>query len=248
MNDTALKNLLFRLADDELITGHRNSEWTGVAPILEEDIALSSIAQDEIGHAQAYYTLLADLGAGEPDAFAFLRDASRFVNAQLCELPTGDWAFAVARQYLYDAAESVRLAALSRSNYAPLAQLARKLSGEEKYHLLHGKTWINHLGRGTDESRARLQAALESAFSYALGLFETPADEAELTAANIQLPEAELRRQWLTVVAPVLDGAGLTVPATRAVEGGRCGEHTEHLAKLLDDMQLVFRSDPEAEW
>lgn len=248
MNDRTLKGLLYRLADDELIIGHRHTEWTGTAPILEEDIALSSIGQDEIGHAQAYYTLLSELGEGDADEMAFLRRATDFRNAQLCELPKGNWADMVARQFFYDTAESVRLAALTESRFAPLAQLARKLSGEEKYHLLHGRTWINHLGHGTAESRARLQKALETAYPFALALFEPTADDAMLAATGIQPPESALSQKWLEMIKPMIADAGLTLPVVSVVEGGRQGKHTEHLTKLLDDMQLVYRSEPQAEW
>lgn len=248
MNEEALKNLLLRLADDELIMGHRHSEWTGTAPILEEDIALSSIAQDEIGHAQAYYTLLAGLGAGQVDDLAFMRQADDFRCAQLCELPKGDWALTIARQFFYDAAESVRLTALTNSSYAPLAQLARKLIGEEKYHLLHARSWIKHLGHGTIESRLRLQAALDTLYPYALGLFEPPTDEAALAADGIQPPESELRDRWQAMIDPLLAEGRVIIVEAPPILGGRQGQHTGHLAKLLDDMQLVYRTDPQAEW
>ena len=248
MNHDALKQLLFRLADDELIIGHRNTEWTGRGPILEEDIAFSSMAQDELGHAQVYYLLLHNLGEADPDRLAFLRGPAEFRCAQLVELPQGDWAFSVARQFLYDAAETVRLAALSRSAYAPLAQAARKFAGEEKYHFLHGKTWMTRLGQADSESRARIQAALDYAFPYALGLFETTEADAAIAAEGLCLPEADLKQNWLALITPILTDAGLQIPSAAPMEGGRKGQHTEHLTALLDDMQLVFRSDPEAVW
>ena len=112
---SALRDYLIALADDELLLGHRDSEWTGHAPILEEDIAFSNLAQDELGHALTWYTLAHQIGAPEPDRLAFLRDAGEFRNATLVELPRGDWAFTVVRQYLFDAAEHVRYAALASS-------------------------------------------------------------------------------------------------------------------------------------
>jgi len=244
----ALKTLLYRLADDEVIIGHRNTEWTGHGPILEEDIAFSSMAQDELGHAQIYYSLLHDLGEANPDQLAFLREAQAFQCAQFVELPRGDWAFSVARQFFYDAAESVRLAALSKSAYAPLAQAARKFAGEEKYHWLHAKTWITHLAQGTGESRARLEAGLKQAYPYALGLFETTAADAAIVSENLCAPEAELQTAWQALITPVLAEAGLALPAATPVYGGRAGQHTEHLTPLLNDMQLVFRMEPEAGW
>lgn len=248
MNQPALQELLFRLADDEVIMGHRNTEWTGHGPILEADIAFSSMAQDELGHAQVYYSLLHELGQADPDRLAFMREASDFKCAQLVELPRGDWAFAVTRQFLYDAAESVRLSALAKSSYTLLAQAARKFIGEEKYHFLHGQTWIQQLGRATGESRARLQTALDHVYPYALGLFETTEMDEAIVAEGLQKPEAEIKEDWLTHLTPVLHDVGLTLPGTAPIEGGRRGQHTEHLAALLNDMQLVFRTDPEATW
>ena len=247
MNHAALKELLFRLADDEVMIGHRNAEWTGRGPILEADIAFASMAQDELGHAQFYYSLLHELGEADPDHLAFARDAGDFRCAQLAELPKGDWAFSIVRQFLYDAAESVRLAALSRSSYAPLAQAARKFAGEEKYHLLHGKTWVLQSGRAA-ESQARLQAALDQVYPYALGLFEITGGDPAMAAERLQAPEAELQADWLALIAPVLSEAGLRLsrPGAAPMAGGRRGRHTEHLTALLNDMQLVFRADLEA--
>jgi ring-1,2-phenylacetyl-CoA epoxidase subunit PaaC len=157
------------------------------------------------------------------------------------------------RQFLYDAAEGARLSALSQSAYTPLAQAARKFAGEEKYHLMHGRTWVLQLGQAGGESRVRLQAALDRAWPYALGLFETTDVDAEIEAQGLQAPEAELRQHWLAVVRPVLTEAGLTLneagpDASTVGLGGRRGQHSEHLATLLEAMQLVFRSDPEATW
>jgi ring-1,2-phenylacetyl-CoA epoxidase subunit PaaC len=236
------------LADDEVVIGHRNAEWTGHGPILEADIAFSSMAQDELGHAQAYYALLHGLGEADPDRLAFLRGAADFCCAQLVELPRGDWAFSIVRQFLYDAAESIRLAALARSAYKPLAQAARKFAGEEKYHLMHGRTWVLQLGQAGGESRQRMQAALQQVFPYALGLFETTEADAAIVAEGLQASEAELQQQWLALIMPVLSEAGLTAPEAEPVYGGRRGQHTEHLSLLLDEMQQVFRTDPEATW
>lgn len=248
LDQAALKPLLFSLADDEVIIGHRNAEWTGHGPILEADIAFSSMAQDELGHAQAYYNLLHELGEPDPDHLAFLRPASAFRCAQLVELPRGDWAFSLIRQGLYDAAETVRLAALARSSFTPLAQAARKFVGEEKYHWLHARTWIGQLGRA-DDARRRLQSALDQVWPYALGLFEPGEAEGELVAQGVKPNEADLEQAWRELLAPVLAEAGLTRPAAAApLYGGRHGQHTPHLAALLDDMQLVFRSEPEATW
>lgn len=246
----AVVNLLYRLADDELIMGHRNSEWTGLAPILEEDIAFSSMAQDEMGHARAYYEILNALGEPDPDTLAFTRKPRQFRCASLVSLPNNrDWAFCLLRQFLYDAAETVRLTALADSSLTPLAQLATKLRSEEKYHLMHGRSWVLRLGNSTEESHERMQAALYKLYPHALGLFEpTEADE-PLAQAGICPHEEELRRQWESAAAPVLADSGLVVPETvQPIFGGRVGRHPEPLAKLLEDLQLVHSIDPSAKW
>lgn len=256
----ALKGLLMQLADDDLILGHRNAEWTGVGPILEEDIAFSSMAQDELGHAQAYYRLLQNLGEPAPDLLAFLRVADQFRNAQLVELPRTDYAFSLVRHVLYDLAEQVRLEALAHSYYEPLAEVARKLRYEERYHALHGRTWLKQLALANDESHRRLQHALDDLFPYALGLFEPGRWDGWLDAHQIQPVEAVLQQRWLDVLGPLLDDVGLHAPMVLTAEGwrvhagidphygGRQGRHTPHLAALLADMQSVYRGYPAATW
>ena len=246
----AVINLLYRMGDDELIIGHRDSQWTGLAPILEEDIAFSSMAQDEMGHALVYYGMLHELGEPDPDTLAFRRKPRQFRCTSLVSLPNDrDWGFCVLRQFLYDAGETVRLTALMESSLIPLAHVARKLHSEEKYHLMHGRSWILRLGNATDESHERMQAALLQAYPHALGLFEPVEADEPLAQAGICPQEEELRRQWESAVAPVLAEAGLELPETvQPIFGGRVGRHVEALAKLLDDLQLVHSIDPSAKW
>src|SRR5687768_6201063 len=135
-----LVELLLALADDEFVIGYANSEWTGIAPLLEEDIAFSSLAQDELGHAKLFYELVAELTSSDPDALAYGRAPEGFRNAEICERPRGDWAFTVSRQFFYDTADYLRLESLQQSTYAPLARAAGSIIREEKYHLLHAQT------------------------------------------------------------------------------------------------------------
>ncbi len=245
----AVINLLYRMADDELIIGHRNSEWTGHAPILEADIAFSSMAQDEMGHALVYYQMLHELGERDPDTLAFSRKPREYRCASLVCLPKGDWAFSVLRQFLYDAAETVRLTALLDSTLVPLAQLAAKLRGEEKYHLMHGRSWVLRLGSATEESHQRMQSALEVVYPHCLGLFEPSEVDETLAQSRISPREDELRRQWESAVAPVLADAGLRTPENvKPVYGGRVGRHPDALKQLLDQLQLVYQIDPTANW
>ncbi|GIV43214.1 MAG: hypothetical protein KatS3mg035_0337 [Bacteroidia bacterium] len=196
----ALKKYLFQLADDELIIGHRNSEWTGLGPILEEDIAFASMAQDEIGHAQAFYLLLHELGEQDPDTLAFYRSYTQFRCCQLVEYPIGEYDFSLVRHFLYDVQEMLRLRSLSQSKYEPLAHLASKLIREEKYHYMHAVTWFQQLSNGSEEARIRIQNALNFAFPLALSLFETCDYHSILVQQEIIVPEQELENQWIQEV------------------------------------------------
>jgi ring-1,2-phenylacetyl-CoA epoxidase subunit PaaC len=246
----AIKDLLYRMADDELVIGHRNSEWTGLGPILEEDIAFSSIAQDQIGHAVAIYTMLHDnFSTPEPDAIAFGRDERDFKCSQFVELPIGDYAFSLMRHFLFDHAEAIRYAMLTESSFTPLAGLAKKIKGELKYHVLHGDLWVNKLGNGTEESRARMQTALNDAWPYAVGMFEAGVGENELIETKTFAGEDALREKWLATVTPILEKASLKIPQSAESKlGGRNGYHTEHLQPLINEMAEVYRLDPTAVW
>jgi ring-1,2-phenylacetyl-CoA epoxidase subunit PaaC len=251
MNELALKELLYKIADDQLILGHRNSEWTGFGPLLEEDIAFSSMAQDKVGQSYAIYQILNKLGEQEPDTVAFMRNANQFHNSQLVELPNGEYDFSLIRHFLYDTAEIIRFEILSDSTYEPLAELARKIKGELKYHTLHANIWIKKLGNATEESISRLQNSLEKALPYALGLFEESPFEKELIAAGIFAGEASLEKRWKQKVEELLNQTQLQLPDWKSISpvmGGRKGLHTEHLQPLLDEMSEVFRIDPAAEW
>jgi ring-1,2-phenylacetyl-CoA epoxidase subunit PaaC len=253
---TALSTMLLCLADDEYIIGHRMSEWTGQGPIIEEDIAFSSMAQDELGHALGFYTLLHELGAADPDTLVFTRDASAYRNSIFTEQPRGDYAYSMMRQFLYDGAETERLGALASSAFEPLRDLASRMLQEERYHWLHNATFVRRLAQGTEESRLRMQSALTEAFPFALGLFEPYDGEEILVAEGIAPAEDDLRRRWLARMCPLLEEYGLRVPAHKdgevwqpevdAVLGGRRGRHTEHLLGILDAMHVLRDADPDA--
>lgn len=250
MSHEALKGLLFALADDELIMGHRASEWTGLGPLLEADLALSSIAQDEMGHALLFYDLLHKLGEPDPDTLVYHRPPAAYRSALLCELPRGDWGETVMRHFLYDLAEQIRLEALAASSYEPLAAVAQKIRPEERYHLLHGTTWLTRLAQGTDESHQRMQQALDELLPYALGLWEPLPGEAELVAGGIVPASESLRDRWSEALVTAL-GERFALPALATVEprfGGRQGAHSAHLTEIVDAMQLLHREIPGAQW
>lgn len=251
MNTEALKDLLYKMADDQLIIGHRNSEWTGFGPVLEEDIAFSSMAQDKIGQSQALYQLLHELGEAEPDIVAFTRNAAQFHCCHLVELPIGEYDFSLIRHFLFDHAELIRFEMLAESSYQPLAQLARKVKGEIKYHVMHANTWIKQLGTANEDSIGRLQKSLELALPFALGIFEESAYANELAAEGIFAGEKELQSRWETRVKETIQQTALQLPdlsMLKAETGGRKGQHTQYLQPLLDEMSEVFRVDPTADW
>jgi ring-1,2-phenylacetyl-CoA epoxidase subunit PaaC len=248
----ALGSYLLTLADDELILGHRNSEWCGHAPILEEDIAFANIALDEIGHAILWYELAADV-AGEdrktfPDRQVYFREPAGFRCVQLVELPRGDWAFTMLRQYLFDVLEMVRLEQLAHSAYRPLAEVTLKIRGEELYHLRHTRAWVRRLGLGTEESHHRMQTALDQLWPYVLQLFAPLTGEAALLEANYIPSQERLKMAWSSIVIPYLHEAGLKVPnKAKAVFFSR-EHHSEYLVPLLRELQQVARLDPTAKW
>lgn len=256
-----LETLLLSLADDEFILGYRNSEWTGIAPMLEEDVAFSSRAQDEIGHARLFYEMVAELTGASADRIAYARQLNEYLSCQLMERPRADWGYSVVRQFMYDTADHVRLEALSRCRYEPLANATQKILREEKYHLMHGDTWMNRLATRTPDSRRRLLEALEKIWSDALGIWEPlPGEEQLIADGIIPAPFSRLQSDWLEELAPYFHNLDLPFPATKdertglytptvePIYGGRQGQHTEDFTALWSEMTEVYRIDPTAVW
>ncbi len=247
-----LAGRLLAAADDELILGHRDSEWCGHAPILEEDIAFANIALDEIGHAVLWYGLVAELLAETrhtyPDQLVYQRPASEFRNIQLVELPKGDWAFTILRQYLFDTAEAHFLEAYLEGKYQPIVDVAARVRKEEIYHHRHTSSWVRRLGLGTTESNQRLQAALDKLWAYSLQLF-IPLRGDELLIAEGYYPDPrEVGSKWQAAVCPFLESAGLALPTSGISIVPTRGEHTEHLLPLVTDLQSVLQSNSDAVW
>ena len=251
MNIHAVKDLLFKIADDQLILGHRSSEWIGLGPLLEEDIAFASKAQDKVGQSLAFYKLLEDLGEADPDITAFSRDASEFHNSTFVELPNGEFDFSMIRHFLFDTAEFIRFDELSKSSYQPLSNLANKLKGEIRYHIMHANEWINQLGNADAETVARMQKQLDYAMPFALGVFEPSKFEESLISDGIFSGEKALQSAWQEKISEVIEQTQLTLSSFDSIKpefGGRYGEHTEYLQPLLTEMGEVINSDPTAEW
>jgi ring-1,2-phenylacetyl-CoA epoxidase subunit PaaC len=247
----AIKEFLYKLADDQLIIGHRNSEWTGLGPILEEDIAFSSIAQDKIGQSYHIYSILRSLGEADPDTIAFTRNSENFYCCHFVEYPIGEYDFSLVRNFLFNHAEYIRFEMLSVSSFEPIAKLARKIKGEIKYHTMHSDVWIEQLGNASEESRNRMQLALNNAFNLALGIFEPGPYETLLSELKVFDGEDYLKTKWIEIIKSVIEKSSLKLPDEtnwNPSYGGRYGKHTEHLAPLLDEMSEVFRIDPNTEW
>jgi len=251
VTDPALFGYLLRLGDDRLVLGHRLSEWCGHGPILEEDIAMTNLALDLIGHATMFLSLAGEVeGAGQDaDALAYWRDEHAFRNLELCELPNGDFAFTMMRQFLFDAWSVPLLEALTRSAEPRLAAIAAKALKETRYHLRHSSEWICRLGDGTEESHRRAQEALDELWPWTGGLEYQDETDRALQARGIAPNPAELLSSWRGLTREVLTRATLLVPdGPMRMTGGRFGRHTEHLGHMLAEMQIVARSHPGAEW
>jgi ring-1,2-phenylacetyl-CoA epoxidase subunit PaaC len=245
----ALAELLLTLADDEFVLGFWDSEWTGIAPMLEEDVATSSIAQDEIGHAKAWYELLAELTDDDADRIAYGREPEAYRHAALMNHPRTDWAFTVARRFLYETADAVRLEALSRSSHPGIAGLAAKMRREETYHLLHWSAWMRRLAEGA-ETRARIVAALDRLWPDAEAIF-TPLSGEEVLVATGILPDGlpALRAAWHERTATELRGLGLPVPtgdAPMPTDGRTL--RTDDFRWLWGEFTSVARAEPGATW
>ena len=193
--------LLLALADDDLVMGHRHSHWTGVAPHLEEDMAFSSISQDEIGHAVVWYSIAAELTGKDPDSLGLGRPADGYRNAVLVERPNRDWGFTIARHYLYDVFEDVRLSVLADSPWTSVANATGAIRREERYHLMHARAWVDRLAHGPVEGRHHLTDGLVGALSEAPGLFESlPGEEELLADGTLPVATEQLHKRWLDVI------------------------------------------------
>lgn len=243
--------LALGLADDALVLGHRLSEWSGRAPSLEDDIALSNLGLDLVGQARLLYTLAGEAeGQGrDEDRLAYFRDERDYRNLLIVELPRGDFAFTMARQLFWAACMHPYYEALARSAHAGLAAIGGKAVKEMAYHVRHAAEWVIRLGDGTAESRRRMEAALDDLWGYTGEMFEMVAAEQRLVAAGVAPDRALLRPIWEATVAGVLAEATLACPRDRHMQtGGRQCRHTEHLGRMLAEMQVLARAHPEAKW
>jgi len=256
----ALVELLFQLADDDFLIAYRGSEWLGLAPHIEEDIAFSSINQDTMGHAAMYYQLLEELGLGAADELAHVRPAEERRNAVLLELPNGpghylrepryDWAFTVVRHYFYTQAKRVRLESLRKSAYTPLAEVAAKIQVELHYHLLHWHTWFVQLTNAPGEARTRMIKAIQDAAADFAGVLTLGARGADMERWGLIEGEDVLTEKTIAALAPAFTEVGIEWPMLFGMKhgNGRNGEHTPDLDDALATLSEVRRAIPQAIW
>lgn len=247
----SLYNYILRLADSSLIIGHRNSEWCGHGPILEEDIALTNISLDLVGQATTLMEKAAELeGKGRTgDDLAFLRDTVEYRNFLMVEQLNGDFGQTILRQFFYSAFTYILYNQLQQSKDDFLAAFAAKSIKEVTYHLRHSKEWVIRLGDGTEESHARMQNALSSLWMFTGDMFTSIDSDNELVSSGIAVDFSSLKPEWDKIVNEVLTQATLTVPEKVFMQSGsREGKHTEHLGFLLAEMQFLPRAYPGAKW
>ncbi|PPA76811.1 phenylacetate-CoA oxygenase subunit PaaI [Achromobacter spanius] len=253
--DKTLFEYLLRLGDSSLILSQRLGAWTGHGPILEEDLALTNTALDLLGQARMWLTLAGEVeGAGrDEDALAYHRDAHQFHNVLLVERANGNYADTMARQFLFDVWHYFLLQRLEQSSDERVAAIAAKSIKEVTYHVRRSSDLVVRLGGGTDESHAKMQAAIDDAWRFTGELFADDAVDQDVAARGIGCELAALREPWLAHVREVLEEATLTVPDETAANhlayrGGRQGKHTEELGYVLAEMQYLPRAYPGATW
>jgi ring-1,2-phenylacetyl-CoA epoxidase subunit PaaC len=263
------------LADNALILGQRNSEWTGHGPVLEQDIAITNIALDLLGQARNLYQYAAECYGQfdeaqkkEVDKFiprpwksfhrelveddlAFLRDEHQYLNLLITELPRGDWAESILRQFLFSAFQFFQYEALEKSKDLQLAAIAEKSIKEVAYHLRWSAEWVIRLGDGTEESHSRIKNALAAQWMYTGEMLQSVAGGYEQKAAGERfgIDPAGLKDKWMKKIETVFAEAGLEVPKQTWIRsGGKEGRHTEHLGYLLSEMQYLQRTYPNLTW
>jgi ring-1,2-phenylacetyl-CoA epoxidase subunit PaaC len=253
--DRQLFDYLLRLGDNALVLAQRLGEWVGHGPALEEDIALTNVGLDLLGQARMWLSYAGEVearfaGAGRgEDALAFLRESGSFRNLLLVERPNGNYAATMARQFYFDQWHLLLLAALAQSRDARIAEIAAKALKEVTYHAERSVDWVIRLGDGTDESHAKMQAAVDDLWSYTGEMFHMDETEIALAAEGIGCDARALEPHWRETVAAVLAEATLTLPSgTWMQRGGKQGVHSEELGRMLATMQHLQRAYPGAQW
>jgi len=247
----ALYNYCLRLGDNALIHAHRICEWCSNAPFIEEDLALSNIALDLIGSAQCFLKYAAEIdGKGKTeDDLAYRRSERQYFNYLLVEQPNGDFANTMARLLLMSAFDVYLFETLTTSKDEAIAAYAAKTLKEVKYHLAHASDWVIRLGDGTEESKYRMQKAINDLWLFSGELFEMDETDTILINEGIACNLHDIKPKWQNYISSVLEKATLNLPeAIHMVKGGKNGLHTEYLGHILSEMQYLQRAYPEAKW
>ncbi len=258
-----LINYVLHLADDSLILGHRNSEWCGQGPVLEQDIAITNISLDLIGQARNFYQYAAALinlpiaigttdkpiKLATEDTLGYLRDNREFKNCLLVEQPNGDWAKTTLRQFLFSTYQYYLYEELQNSNDEQLAAIAEKSLKEVIYHLRWSSEWVIRLGDGTEKSHHRMLNAVDELWMYTGELFSVTDYEAHVTSNGTGVDSTAIKRKWEQKVEEIFRDATLPYPDKVFMQtGGKEGKHTEHLGYILADLQFMQRAYPDSEW
>lgn len=253
--DKPLFDYLLRLGDSPLILAQRLGAWVGKGPILEEDMALANVGLDLLGQARMWLSYAGEVesrfdGKGrDEDQLAFLRDGGEFRNLLIVEQPNGSFADTIARQFLFDAWHELALDALARSTDSRIAGIAAKAAKEVAYHVERSGDWVIRLGDGTDESHARMQAAIDTLWPYAGEMCTADAEEEALIEAGIAADVRLLAAPWRQRIDAVMNEATIQTPESMHMQrGGKQGVHTEHLGYVLAEMQFLQRAYPGAQW
>ncbi len=248
----AVINLCLSIADDKLFLGHRNSNWTGIAPILEADIAFSSLAQDDIAHASALYELAGNLMDETADNIAFGRKPDAYLCSNIVTKDDQfDWANAIARQFYCSNFDLLRFERLSNSSWSELAALCKRLVVEQQIQVNHINDWVKQLATGTPESKERITNALNEYADAASSMFETPYGFDLLIEQDVVNVTEDIFDAWQARIAEQLSLVDISVDFENTAsenEGGRSGVHSDDFADSLTELQAVYKEDPAASW
>ena len=248
----ALFEYCLRLGDTSLILGQRISEWCGHAPILEEDIAMSNIALDLIGQARIILSYACEVEGKQSteDTLAYFRDERQYRNLLMAEQPNGDFAMTMARQFFLSAFNFHLYSQLAKSSNSMIAAFAAKSLKEVAYHLRHSSDWVVRLGDGTEESRQRMQNAIDELWYFTDDMFDGDVIDEMLLNAGISADLRTVRTAWDETIKNIFYKAGLNIPKANNMlrKGSRAGKHTEHLGYILAEMQFLPRAYPDARW
>jgi ring-1,2-phenylacetyl-CoA epoxidase subunit PaaC len=261
MNEQLI-NYTLHLADNALVLGHRNSEWCGHGPVLEQDIAITNISLDLIGQARNFYQYAAtlknaqkvsptggDLEGATEDTLAYFRDNREFKNCLLAEQPNGDWAKTILRQFLFSSYQYYLYEELQNSKDEQLAAISEKSLKEVTYHLRWSSEWVIRLGDGTDESHQRMLNAINELWMYTGELFSAASYELWATGEGVGANVSLLKTKWEGKIKSVFEEATLPYPGKVFMQtGGKEGKHTEHLGFILAELQFMQRAYPGCEW